>query len=201
MPLKAHARIAEGLRKEDLICVREALSIELALPLLEHARALDCKGEFLPARVGRGDGQLHKPEIRGDRICWLPTGVSSDAERGWLEWLDGLRVALNQTLFLNLRSVETHFAIYPPGAGYARHLDRFRDDDARVVSIVAYLNPAWTANDGGRLLYTSPSVPDQECAIEPTLGTIAAFISDRVPHQVERSKATRYSLAAWLRTD
>jgi SM-20-related protein len=200
MPLDIHAYIAECLRTDDLVVAPNALPKSLASSLLRHARALDEQSACGPARVGRGDSQLHNPEVRGDRICWLPTDSQDSAEAEWLAWLDGLRIALNQALFLNLRSAETHFAIYPPGSGYARHIDRFRDDDARVISVVAYLNPDWKAIDGGRLRYSLPS-SDQELAIEPTLGTVVAFISDQVPHRVERSEAPRYSLAAWMRTD
>ena len=56
--------------------------------------------------------------------------------------MDSLREALNRGLFLGLEDFECHFALYPPGAFYRKHVDRFRDDDRRMVSAVIYLNDA-----------------------------------------------------------
>lgn len=43
------------------------------------------------------------------------------------------------------------FCPVPTGAFYRRHLDRFRDDDRRMVSAVLYLNEDWQPQDGGQL--------------------------------------------------
>ena len=58
---------------------------------------------------------------------------------------DALRQQLNRRLLLGLASVEAHIAWYPPGAGYGRHRDTFRNDDSRVLSLTCYLNAGWTA--------------------------------------------------------
>src|SRR5690554_1726629 len=62
-----------------------------------------------------------------------------------------LRLILNRTLLLGLDNYETHYALYPPGAGYSRHLDRFKDNPLRTVSVVLYLNSQWQPGDGGEL--------------------------------------------------
>ena len=62
-----------------------------------------------------------------------------------------LRDALNRRLLLGLHELEAHYALYPAGAHYDRHRDRFRDDDARVLSAVLYLNRDWTEADAGAL--------------------------------------------------
>jgi SM-20-related protein len=46
--------------------------------------------------------------------------------------------ALKGALSLGIEEVEAHYACYAPGVDYARHVDRFRDDDARVISLVLY---------------------------------------------------------------
>src|SRR4030095_5971765 len=99
-----------------------------------------------------------------------------------LRWLDAWRIACNRELTLGLVDFEGHYAIYPPGAGYARHRDRFRDEDARVLSIVLYLNEAWGADDGGELrLFIAD---ETSLDISPQGGTLVAFLSDRFDHAV-----------------
>ena len=65
--------------------------------------------------------------------------------------MEGLRQQLNRELFLGLDEYESHFALYAPGAFYRTHLDRFRDDDQRTVSVVIYLNDSWLPGQGGAL--------------------------------------------------
>ncbi len=65
--------------------------------------------------------------------------------------MDSLREAMNRGLFLGLEDFESRFALYPPGAFYLRHVDRFRDDDRRMVSAVLYLNDEWLPEYGGQL--------------------------------------------------
>ncbi len=111
--------------------------------------------------------------------------------------LDALRVALNATLFLGLVSFEAHYAIYPPGAGYRRHRDRFFDDDARVLSCVLYLNADWTAEQGGALrIYGEDGI---ERDILPIAGTLVCFRSERFDHEVLPSTRERLSLTGWFK--
>src|SRR2546422_115217 len=82
------------------------------------------------------------------------------------------------------------------GAGYARHIDRFRDDDTRVLSIVLYLNDRWRNEDGGMLrlhLERGRSID----AI-PYEGTLVAFLSDRFAHEVLPARRERFSIAGWF---
>src|SRR5690606_8867566 len=110
----------------------------LTRELAAECRARAAAGEFSPAGIGRGAAQQVREGIRGDRILWLEPGQSAACDR-YLEVMEALRQALNRQLFLGLEDFECHFAFYPPGAYYQRHLDRFRDDDARTVSVVLYL--------------------------------------------------------------
>ena len=103
-----------------------------------------------PASIGRGAGQEVREGVRGDRIQWLDAGLSPACDH-YLALMDGLRQALNRELYLGLDDYECHFALYPPGAFYQKHLDRFRDDDRRAVSAVFYLNPDWQPEQGGAL--------------------------------------------------
>jgi SM-20-related protein len=108
--------------------------------------------------------------------------------------MEVLRVALNRRLFLGLDEVEAHYARYPPGAHYAKHRDRFRDDDARIVSFVTYLNPDWREGDGGELHLWLDS---GRLEITPDVGSLC-FLSE-LEHEVQPAIVERASIAAWLR--
>src|SRR5690606_34335297 len=124
-----------------------------------------------------GAAQQVREGIRGDRILWLEPGQSAACDR-YLEVMEALRQALNRQLFLGLEDFECHFAFYPPGAYYQRHLDRFRDDDARTVSVVLYLNPDWQSEQGGQLrLYLEDGQGGETALdIQPDAGRLACFL-------------------------
>src|SRR3546814_19061639 len=82
---------------------------------------------------------------------------------------------------LGLVDCESHYAVYRPGAGYARHLDCLRHNDARVVSAVFYLNEAWRDTDGGapRLFLADGSTRD----IYPHDGHFLLILAARFAHE------------------
>jgi len=170
----------------------QALTAELA----QECRARVKNGALSPARVGRGARQEIREAIRGDQIEWLEPGQSAPTD-AYLQLIDGLRLALNQQLFLGLDSYESHFAFYPAGAFYKKHLDRFRDDDRRTVSVVLYLNEQWQDDFGGELrLY----LPDGETRdVRPEAGSLVVFMSADMPHEVLPATRERLSLAGWFR--
>src|SRR5689334_21460545 len=131
---------------------------------------LDGAGRLAPAAVGHGREQ--RAGVRGDRMAWLAAPYSRE-ESAFVAWLDEIRIACNRELFLGLEDFEGHYAIYPPGARYERHRDRFCDDDARVLSCVLYLNDAWNSRDGGALHLYTPDALD----VLPEGGTFVAFLA------------------------
>jgi SM-20-related protein len=93
--------------------------------------------------------------------------------------------------------LELHWALYPPGAHYARHCDRLRGSRARVVSLVLYLNESWRRRDGGALrLYLDANTTRD---VVPRAGTLVAFLSDRFEHEVLPARRERLSVTGWLR--
>jgi len=138
--------------------------------------------------------------VRGDAIQWLERDDPAEAVAMLLERLDQLREALNQRLFLGLIEIEAHFAHYPTGASYRRHLDRFRSDDARTLSAVIHLGEPWRAEHGGELrLYVED--PDGESSIDlpPLPGQLVLFLSGEIEHEVLPTRRDRYSVAGWMR--
>ncbi|MBV6289934.1 2OG-Fe(II) oxygenase [Pseudomonas aegrilactucae] len=168
---------------------------------LTRALAAECRkraaeGELAPAGVGRGPAQQVREGIRGDHIQWLEPGDADACDR-YLELMDSLREAINRGLFLGLEDFECHFALYPPGAFYRKHLDRFRDDDRRTVSTVLYLNQDWLPEHGGQLRMSLKD--DVQRDVQPTGGCLVVFLSGEVPHEVLAANRERLSLTGWFR--
>lgn len=147
------------------------------------------------ASTGRLDGKTLS-RLRGDSTLWLDDPRCGEASKKFLDALNILRKDLNHSLLLGLESIEAHYAVYPAGAAYARHRDRFRDDDARVLSLVCYLNTEWPVGAGGELRL---HLPEGHHDIAPNMGTSVIFLSDEIEHEVLPATQTRYSIAAWFR--
>lgn len=172
--------------------VPQALTLELA----NECRKRAAQGDLTPASIGHGSGQEVREGVRGDHIQWLDAGVSPACEQ-YLALMDGLRQALNRELYLGLEDYECHFAWYPPGAFYRKHLDRFRDDDRRAVSAVFYLNPDWQPEQGGALrLYLADETTRD---VQPQAGSLLVFLSADLPHEVLPASRERLSLTGWFR--
>jgi len=165
------------------------------LALQEHALGRLAAGDFHPAAVGSGEGRRVRPDVRGDDILWV-SSPDCAAEQRLLARLEQLRLTLNRELSLGLFELECHYAAYPPGAAYARHLDRFVTDASRVVSCIVYLNPGWSAADGGALRL---HVGDGTVDVLPEGGTLATFLSERFWHEVLPATRLRLSLTGWFR--
>ena len=150
------------------------------------------------AGIGRGQQHLLRKDIRGDAIHWLDR--ESAAQRRYLDAMSELQQALNHALFLGLFEYEAHFAHYPPGAFYQRHLDSFRGRANRVISTVGYLTPDWPSDGGGEMVIYHPDDPSQEVArVVPEAGTFACFLSETIPHEVLPTRCPRTSIAGWFR--
>ena len=150
------------------------------------------------AGLVRGQQHLLRKDIRGDAIHWLDR--ESVAQRHYLDAMSELQLALNHALFLGLFEYEAHFAHYPPGAFYQRHLDSFRGRANRVISTVGYLTPNWPSDGGGEMVIYHPDDPSQEVArVVPEAGTGACFLSETIPHEVLPTRCSRTSIAGWFR--
>jgi SM-20-related protein len=128
---------------------------------------------------------------------WIDPVRATRGEAVLLARIERLRAALNRSLQLGVFELELQWALYPPGAHYARHLDAFRGDRARLVSLVLYLNEAWQPSDGGALRLHLDTGSHRDVA--PHAGTLVAFLSDRFEHEVLSATRERLSLAGWLR--
>ncbi len=198
-------------RTVDLAPVLDALATDgwcvrpdfLPAPLVE-ALARECRlrhatGGFHSAGMGSGAARVVS-ESRGDQVLWLEAHDPHPAVADYQGQMEALRLSVNRELFMGLRDLEAHFALYPPGARYLRHLDRFRDDDRRALTAIVYLNDAWEAADGGQLRFW-PDAEGTGPALEffPLGGTLVTFLSDRFWHEVLPARRERLALTGWFR--
>lgn len=180
----------------------------MAARLREDLMRLRTDAALGEAAVGRLGARLQRRDVRGDRTCWLDDPRCGAVAAEYLAALTRIRTAIDRRLFLGLVEFEAHYAAYPPGAGYARHRDRFRDSDARVVSWVSYLNPEWNPADGGalRLYLPGGDGADGGLAAADTIETIdlmpvggsVCFLSE-LEHEVLIAHRERHSIAGWMR--
>ena len=188
--------IADCLAEDGWAITESGLSAEVLAELEHNCRSLWLSEALRPAAVGRAGEQQVLPEVRGDHIRWLDDCPPSAAHSAYIEAMATLRHTLNRTLLLGLDSYETHYALYPPGAGYRKHVDRFKDNPLRTVSVVLYLNSQWQPGDGGELRL---HLPNRQLDVAPRAGTLAVFMSDSIVHEVLPAQRDRASVVGWFR--
>jgi SM-20-related protein len=196
---RAPGLLADALRDHGVCWIADWPDSALRDDLRDDLRRLQSTGDLSPAAVGRSDGRALRNDIRADVTCWLDDPRCGDPARRFLTGLDAIRVGLNRSLFLGLETCEAHYAAYPPGGGYARHRDRFRDSDARVVSWVTYLNADWGQDDGGALrLYFDNEAMGGTSTDQSPVGGSVCFLSE-LEHEVLPARRERLSIAGWFR--
>lgn len=199
--------ISEGLATHGYAVVADYFDARMCQRLQHETLALQTDAAAVDAGIGRAEGHTHAADIRRARIRWLDSSTSAQVE--FLAAAELLRLALNRNLFLGLLGFEAHLALTPVGGFYARHIDSFAGRRNRIVSVVAYLNDAWQAADGGCLRIWPPSgtdhPPDHPTRINlasfdvrPESATLVLMLSETVPHQVLSSLRPRASIAGWF---
>ncbi|AJC48677.1 2OG-Fe(II) oxygenase [Allofrancisella guangzhouensis] len=153
----------------------------------------DC---FRKSAIGNKLNETVKRSIRSDFIYWLDETKHAQA---FFQKVNNFIEYINKTCFAGIVTKEFHYAIYPKGAFYKKHIDTFQNDDRRSISIVCYLNDAWQESYGGELkLY----LPDENLNIYPACGKIVIFNSKKIQHEVKTilSEVKRLSITGWLKT-
>lgn len=191
--------LVEGLADQGWAVAEGFLAPQEIAALAEEVRQLQDAGAFRQAGIGRGAEHGVRGEVRGDRIHWLSEEALTPAQVSYWSRMEELRQELNRELFLGLASFEAHYAVYPPGAFYRKHLDRFARSDERTISSVLYLNAGWSEEQGGQLRLYLPRRSEEHRDVVPRAGTFVAFRSDTVYHEVLPATDFRLSVTAWFR--
>lgn len=188
---REHDKYIEALAEQGY-CV-----IDHFLPAGEVADILSVFGEaaLRPAGIGKGQGRQINEAVRGDSIRWIDPAQATPPLQNYLDRLRAWINVLNRTLYVGLKDFEVHLAEYPVGAFYKRHLDQFRQDDHRKMSVICYLNANWEAADGGALRLFLPHGVEE---IWPEAGRMVCFRSDQIEHEVAVAHRVRRSITGWL---
>jgi SM-20-related protein len=188
-------QIADGLAESGFAIAENFLTpgeIDSILQLDEFRNGLL---QFKKAGIGKHSERQINEAIRGDFIQWIDKEKAPDSVNVYLNKLQGLIASLNRNLFLSLKDYEVHMTRYPAGSHYKRHLDQFKADDHRKLSVILYLNKDWKQEQGGQLrMYLPAGAKD----ILPQAGSFVCFRSDTVEHEVLPASRDRLSLTGWV---
>lgn len=193
-------KVLNGLSEAGYAVLPHAFAPSMVAALREEA--LGRREQFRPAGIGNQATRVQA--VRGDSIDWLEWGEGGAGLQAFWQAMDVLRDALNRELYLGVRELECHFALYPSGGGYQKHLDNPQGRSARWVTVLLYLNPNWQPSHGGVLQIFDPVFdPEDEARVlarvEPRAGTFVAFLAERFPHEVLQAQHERLSLTGWFR--
>lgn len=188
----------------DDLCAKGYHVIDNFLPqkdyeaLVNKATHLDEHGLYQQARIGSQNDLQQNEQIRTDSIYWIDDTSEEPCTQAYFNTVNALARHLNHSLFLSLSEFETHFASYPPGTFYKKHVDQFKATKNRKISCVYYLNSQWSESFGGALRVYN----QQNELIIHTLPIGNRFIcfNSELPHEVCLTQQTRYSITGWLKT-
>lgn len=186
--------IADGLAEHGYAVKDQFLSQPEVDEILKGGE-FQTSADFKKAGIGNKQSLQIQESIRGDYIKWLHKTESSEAVQVYLKRLEELIQYLNQSLFLSLKDFEVHMTVYPEGSFYKRHLDQFKKDDHRKLSVILYLNPDWREEQGGQLrMYLPGNTKD----FLPLAGRLVIFRSDAIEHEVLPATRERLSITGWI---
>ncbi|GLB48729.1 2OG-Fe(II) oxygenase [Neptunitalea lumnitzerae] len=157
---------------------------------------------FKKAAIGNRVNESIVKSVRGDFILWLNEAEANAAETTFFNRINDFISYMNRTCFMGILFKEFHYALYPEGTFYKRHLDTFQNDDRRKLSIVCYLNEEdWKPEYGGELvIYTNDNRVEEEKVFYPLPGRVVIFESQILEHEVKPVKQPRLSITGWLKT-
>lgn len=194
-------QISSEIYQNSYAIVDDFIDEDFRKALLKEQTELLNAGMFRHAAVGKGGQKQVRTEIRSDEVLWMDPENLSPLQAVYWEKLEQIRQVLNQRCFLGLRSFEGHFARYPVGSFYKKHLDQFHAVPHRMVTIILYLNDSWSTEDEGALRMYFPQEDGSERVedVLPVGGRLVVFLSAEIPHEVLPTKKERISITGWLK--
>lgn len=188
--------IAGEIGSKGYVVLDSPLPQDLLDQLFLEFTALD-REAFKQAGVGRQQAHRLNDFLRRDHVYWLDSNLPQ--LQGYFDWMEQLRLCINRNLFLGLFDYECHYAYYPEGAFYKKHVDAFKGQSNRRLSTVLYLNPQWQQGDGGELALYREDTSTPFLTVSPRYGGMVVFLSEKFPHEVLRANCGRFSLTGWHR--
>ncbi|WP_130735816.1 2OG-Fe(II) oxygenase [Flavobacterium sp. J27] len=193
-----YEKVIKDLLEEQYSIVDNFFSVEEVENLRNSLLKKYDEDEFKKAAIGNQFNEQIIKTIRGDFISWIDESEKNEAESVFFDKVAHFTNYLNRTCFLGIQEREFHYALYPEGTFYKRHLDTFQNDDSRKLSIVCYLNDEdWKEEYGGELAIYKD---DKTITVFPLKGRMVVFESQLLEHEVKPVCRERLSITGWLKT-
>jgi SM-20-related protein len=190
-----YEKLADGLAEQGYAMIDQFISPSEVANILSLDEFKGGLSQFKKAGIGkRGEKRINE-SIRGDYVQWIDRRTAGQELKVYLDKLDTMISYVNQSLFLSLKDFELHLTIYPAGSYYQRHLDQFKGDDHRRLSVIFYLNESWKEEEGGQLRLHLPNGP---LDVSPIGGRLVCFRSDMIEHEVLPATRDRLSITGWI---
>lgn len=189
--------IINNLAESGRVVIDDFLGSDQTRKIFTHAQDLNREAHF--TRAGVGTAHLHtvNKQVRGDSVFWIDPDSGNSAIQSYIEKMRNLIEGLNRGAFLGIKDIEMHYACYPVGAHYEKHIDQLQVNGKRVLSAVFYLNADWQPGDGGELrIYDEDGQSYED--ITPQAGRLVLFLSNSVYHEVLPVNKERYSITGWM---
>ncbi|WP_138476016.1 2OG-Fe(II) oxygenase [Dyadobacter bucti] len=174
------------------------LSGPLASNLKDNLFALFSQNLLLSAGTGNDTLVVHDKLYRSDMIYWLDRKHNNPHENDFFDLMDSFVLYLNSTCYTGITGYEFHYALYPTGSFYKKHLDQFRNNPSRQYSMIMYLNAEWAEGDGGELCIHHAGHTQN---ITPVNGKSVFFKSSELEHEVLPTHKPRLSITGWLKVN
>ena len=133
--------------------------------------------------------------LNEDAMATAPTLRAAWEDRTQLTLLNVMLPAPTPPQSLHYQSVKLQRNAGDGGC-FPLHFDSDAGLDARVVTALTYLNPAWEKGHGGELVLFP--FPDEPVTIEPVAGRIVLFSSQNTLHRVLPSSVERFCFTTWF---
>ena len=185
----------------DLLSEKNYVVIDNVLPEVQLNSIVESMNEhlaeeaFKKAAIGTSNQKHIDRSIRGDEILWLNKDTDPNRLSSFFTLAEETKDMLNRLCYLSLSGYEFHFAHYPKGTFYKRHLDQFQGRNNRMISVILYLNKNWQPEHGGGLKLFFDNTEE---IVEPIFGRLVMFRSDVLEHEVLITNQDRYSITGWM---
>ena len=190
-----YRKIADDLALKAFSITENFLSIDQVESILSINEFNNSLLAFKKAGIGKSDQLRVVESVRSDYIHWVDLRKMPEQLNFYVSKLKSLSQFFNEYLFLSLKDLEIHLTSFPVGSFYKRHLDQFRQENNRKISIILYLNKAWQPTNGGQLrIYFEGGMED----VFPTAGKLVCMRSDIIEHEVLPSSRERLSVTGWM---
>ncbi len=185
----------DQMAQHDFVVIGDFLPLSAYEKLKSYLNKKLDEQQFDKAGIGAlADNQI-VTRIRGDETFWLDRERDRPEIQEFYDLVEEMIAHFNRLCYMSLSGFEFHFAHYPQGTFYKKHVDQFRDRSNRLITFILYFNDEWKDGDGGELVIYHE---DGERTIEPSGNNCVMFRTEGMEHEVRLSHASRFSLTGWL---